>query len=520
MAIEDLQQHEELIRCLMDSACWPAGGGDRRRIDTHISTVLLAGGQALKIKKPLDLGFLDFRSLAARRQACAEELRLNGRLAPDIYLAVVPITGSAQAPVVDGPGEPIDWAVLMRRFDPDAILSSQLHRLDADLIDRLACRVASMHAGAPTLPPDPAYGTADVAYAPMADNFGQLFAAAPSLRSTLQALFDWTQRQRGRLQPTIARRRAEGFVRECHGDLHLANVALIDGEPVIFDAIEFDPALRWIDCMNDIAFMVMDLQARGRGALAHRFLDRYLQETGDYAGVAVLRYYVVYRALVRAKIAAIRAAQPLDEAERAGVMDELAAYVHLAGELAASGDGALLITHGVSGSGKSYAAAGLVQTLPALRIRSDVERKRLLGLPAEQDATAHGAYAQDLTRRTYQRLAECAEVVAASGYVAVADATFLRRSQRAAMQDLAARLGVPFLILDCDAPAEVLRERILARRQQSGNVSDADLSVLESQLAQREPLSAEERAMSVTVRPQLGLDAAALKRRLTNAHPG
>jgi aminoglycoside phosphotransferase family enzyme/gluconate kinase len=514
MSVDTADAHEALVQCLLDPACWPAGGGERRRVDTHISTVLLAGDRAFKIKKPLDLGFLDFRTLDARRHACDEEMRLNSRFAPEIYLGVAAITGTPTVPAIDEPGEPIDWAVVMRRFDPDAILSHQAGRLSPDLVDALARRVAAVHAEAPVCAPDAPYGTPEAAYGPMADNFGQLQAAAPDHAETLDRLAGWTLQQRDRLAASIERRRAEGRVRECHGDLHLGNVALVDGEPVVFDALEFDPALRWIDCINDIAFMLMDLQARGRPELAYRFLDRYLQDSGDYAGLEVLQYYLVYRALVRAKIASIRLAQPLDEPGRAAAAAEMRDYILLARRLAAPARGAIVMTHGVSGSGKSYAAAGLTGPLPAVRIRSDVERKRLLGLAAGQDATALGGYAEALTDTTYRRLAELAATVAAAGYVAVADATYLRHSQRELLRGAAERVDVPLLVLDCEAAPEILRQRIRQRRRESDNVSDADLEVLERQLASREVLTADEAALSIRVTPGRPLDIDSVRRRL------
>jgi len=514
VAIETPEQHEALIRALVDPLCWPQGGGQRRRIDTHISSVVLAGDRAYKIKKPLDLGFLDFLSLDARRAACDEELRLNRRLAPDIYLAVSAITGTIETPAIDGAGPVIDWAVVMRRFDPDAILSNLVAELTPALIDRLARRVAVFHAEAAVCPQNEVFGTPEVAYAPMQDNFTQILTLAGDRYPALAQIRAWTERQLSELGDTIRRRKATGNVRECHGDLHLGNVALIDGELVVFDAIEFNPGFRWIDTMNDVAFLTMDLHHGGREALAYCFLDRYLQVSGDYDGLAVLRFYEVYRAMVRAKIAAIREHQEMSADERAAVDAELASYVELADRLTAPRRGGLVITHGVSGSGKSYQSEQLPGPLPLLRIRSDVERKRLLGVAASEDATALGAYSADLTRRTYERLVTLARSVVGAGYVALLDATFLGPSQRELARELATELRVPFVILDFDAPPEVLRERIVGRKDEAGNVSDADLAVLDMQLRAREPLSEVERAQCIAIRPERPLAVDELCRRL------
>lgn len=510
------QQHEALITALLDPQCWPQGGGDRRRIDTHISSVVLAGDLAYKIKKPLDLGFLDFLSLESRHQACNEELRLNGRLAPQIYLGVSSITGSLAAPRLDGDGPVIDWAVRMRRFDPDAILSQQSGRLDEALIDRLAGRVAEFHREAARCPPGQPFGSPAVALAPMRDNFTRLRPIAADWQPSLARLHDWTEDRAAALEGLIRWRKAEGRVRECHGDLHLGNVALIDGEPVVFDCIEFNPGLRWIDTVNDVAFLTMDLHHGGRGALAYRFLDRYLQASGDYEGLPLLGYYEVYRALVRAKIAAIRAEQPLDTAQRAAVDAEMASYVALAERLSCVRRGALVITCGVSGSGKSYHSERLPGPLRAVRLRSDVERKHLLGVEPTADVTALGGYAQDLTERTYARLAELAQQVVQAGFIAVVDATFLKRAQRARFRAIAEAAAVPFLILATEAPVEELRARIDARRTESGNVSDADVAVLEAQLATREPLDGDELGAVVQVGAGQGLDIVAIERRLAD----
>ncbi|MGB5640752.1 MAG: AAA family ATPase [Sedimenticolaceae bacterium] len=506
MTIENTAQHEALVQSLMDPARWVGGGGNRRRIDTHISTVVLAGDLAYKLKKPLDLGFLDFLSIESRRRACLEELRLNSRLAPDIYQAVCAVTGSIARPAIDGGGEVIDWAVRMVRFDPDAILSNLANRLDHPLIDSLAARVARFHAEAAYCDPGAPYGGPEAVQAPMRQNLEQIRAYCPQLADPLDTLDAWTSGQYHRLNPVLRKRKSESHVRECHGDLHLGNVALIDEQPVVFDAIEFNPGLRWIDTINDVGFMTMDLQERGRGDLAFRFLDRYLQDSGDYQGMAVLCFYEVYRALVRAKVAAIRSAQEdLADEMRAALYSELNGYLSFAQQLAEPRRGAVIITRGVSGSGKSHVSQTLPDFLPAVRLRSDVERKRILGLDPRSEA-GPDAYSGDLTDKTYARLETLARTVAGAGYVAIADATFLRRDQRKRFQDLAASLNVPFAIIDCDAPEEVLRERIIGRAQKEDNVSDADLAVLRVQLNLHEPLSEEELAFSLPVRPDRPLD--------------
>jgi len=503
VSIDNLADHEALVESLMDPARWPSGGNDRRRIDTHISTVVLAGDKAYKIKKPLDLGFLDFLSLEARHHCCREELRLNSRLAPQVYLDVVPIAGTIVHPVPGGSGEPIDWAVKMQRFDPDALLANPGQPLTPQMVTDLAVRIAAFHAKARRTA-DPAYGTPDKSYAPMQHNFVQLRHDGQG-SALLDALEHWTSETFQRQRALMEQRHAGGHVRECHGDLHLGNIAVIDGEPVVFDAIEFNPALYWIDTISDVAFLTMDLHHRGRSDLAGLFLDRYLQDSGDHQGLALLRFYEVYRAMVRAKVAAIRQAQPeVTPEQHAALASEIQTYLDLAQRRSAAHSGGLIITHGVSGSGKSHATQQLPGQLPAVRIRSDVERKRLLDIDPSQDATAADAYSQQVSDDTYARLAMLARQVIEAGHIAIADATFLRRSQRDRMRGLAEQLQVPFVIIDCDVPTDLLRQRIRQRRQEADNVSDADIEVMLAQRRAREPLTATERPFCIAAPVAIG----------------
>jgi len=513
MSVDNLSDHEALVQALMDPQHWPEGGPDRRRIDTHISSVILAGEHAFKIKKPIDLGFLDFLSLESRQHWCKEELRLNRRTAPQIYQSVRAITGSIEHPQLDGAGEVIDWAVQMRRFDPDALLATQPQLLTREIVLQLAEAIADFHAAA-AIVSDPQLGRPAAVFAPMQENFRQLRGLGEGSEQ-LDRLEHWTTQTLERHRSLLEQRRDEGHVRECHGDLHLGNIALIDGAPVIFDAIEFNPGLRWIDTINDLAFLSMDLRERGHAHHVHLLLDRYLQISGDYPGLALLRFYEVYRALVRAKVAAIRLAQPqLDAQEKSAAREELHAYLQLAEDLARERKGAVVITHGLSGSGKSYITRNLPAELPAIRLRSDVERKRLLDIPAQQSAVEQDGYSADITERTYQRLTQLAEVVAGNGHVAVVDATFLKARHRRQIRAMAANLDVPCVILDCRAPDATLEQRIAQRHLQSDNVSDADVQVLRAQQQSQEPLSEEERAQAIVVSPQQPLDVRHLQQML------
>ncbi|MBK7473013.1 MAG: phosphotransferase [Betaproteobacteria bacterium] len=282
-------------------------------LETHISFVLVAGDFAYKLKKAVKLPFLDFSTLDARRYYCEQELRLNRRYAPQLYLDVVPVTGSAGNPDVGGAGPAIEYAVWMRAFAQQDLASRVLQRgaLSPQHIDALAARVATFHESIARAGVESPFGTPAVIRQDALDNIDEIgrLPGATGATPGLDRLRQWTESESAALAGTFLRRRAGGFVRECHGDLHLDNIALVDGEITPFDGIEFNDELRWIDVMNEIAFLLMDLRYRGRPDLAARFLNAWLEHTGDYPGLAVLRYYVVYRALVRAKVAFLRAAQ-------------------------------------------------------------------------------------------------------------------------------------------------------------------------------------------------------------------
>ncbi len=470
-------------------------GDDTRLIETHISWVLLSGERARKIKKPVDLGFLDFSTLEKRRFYCEEELRLNRRLASEWYLGVVAIGGAPDRPCVPAQGKAIEYFVEMRRFPDAARLDRLLEqgRLDAARIDAFARRIARFYQGLPGAPPDSPYGRPEAVYAPVAENFAELRGRLGDAAEPLAWIEAWSRAEFERQHERLAQRRRQGWIRECHGDLHLGNLAWVDGQPLVFDCIEFSPALRWIDPVNEIAFLLMDLRARGRADLGWGFLDTWLEITGDFAGLALMRFYRVYRAMVRAKVEAIQAGQ------RGGDPSAALRYLGLARELTGPASPRLLLTHGFSASGKSTLSRQLVERLGAVRLRSDVERKRLFGVPAGASARAapgRGIYTADASRRVYARLLDLTGELLDAGWTVIVDAAFLEAARRAPFQRLAERRGVPWTLLPLEVPTEILRQRI---RRRQGDVSDADLEVLEHQLAHHQPLSAAERRHAIPV---------------------
>jgi hypothetical protein len=508
-------EQQRLVAALRRPGALGDDGGPATVLETHISYVLLTGRHAWKIKKAVDLGFLDFTTLAARRRYCDEELRLNRRLAPLLYLDVVPIGGTFDAPAPGGGGDAIEYAVRMREFAQDALLSRVLARseLTAAHVDALAAQVAAFHGGAAVAAAESAYGAPDDILDFARQNFDQIdpLLSDPADHAVVAALRAWTDREFEACLPRFRSRRADGFVRECHGDLHLGNMALIDGAVTIFDCLEFNDRMRWGDVMSEVAFLVMDLHDRGRPDFAHRFLNAYLEHTGDYAGLGVLRFYDVYRAMVRAKVACFRLAQLAAGADKSALQHEFRGYLDLASRHARTARGAVVITHGLAGCGKSTLTEALLEIAGAVRVRTDVERKRLHGLPATARtgaAIGGGLYAADATERTYLRVRDLARLIAGANRIAVVDGTFLRRRQRDLFRELAAELAAPLAIVAFAAGEATLRARIARRARDGHDASDADLAVLDHQLAMREPLAADEQAVAIGYDAEAPVDCA------------
>jgi hypothetical protein len=503
MSIDTLQPFA-LISSLMQPEMYVPPVEKCELIETHISWVILAGSYAYKIKKSLDLGFLDFSSLEKRRFYCEEELRLNKRLAPMVYLSVVPITGTVEHPQWAGAGEAVEYAVKMRAFPQQAQLDRvlALGALKSGQIDILAKHIANFHSQVEIADCESFHGDPENVLKPVVENFVQIreHIQNPQALEMLTELECWSHTKFQTLKSLFAERKMGGFVRECHGDLHLRNIAWMDDGPVVFDCIEFSPDLRWIDVINDVAFLVMDLQDRAQPALAQRFLNNYLEHTGDYTGMQVLRFYKIYRALVRAKVDAIRSHQAgISRGEQAEAEKDFFEYLKLALNYVRPARPQLIVMYGMSASGKSTVSRSLLELLGAVRVRSDVERKRLFGLKPEdsgQSALGKGIYSIEATEKTYRKLEELAAHIIDAGYPVIVDAVFLNYQEREYFRDLAENRQIPFIILECTTDEETLRQRVAQRKN---DISDADLKVLEMQLSEWKPLQKHERVNTITI---------------------
>ncbi len=474
-------------------------------IETHISWILLIGQYAYKIKKPVNFGFLDFSTLEQRHFCCTEELRLNRRLAAELYLEIVPITGTPERPQLDGTGAAIEYAVKIVRFPAGQLLSEYAGRggLGTDVIDQLADLVAGFHETIARTSENSPYGdSADIKHwfdenfnhiEPLLTNDGQ--------KRQLRQIRRWGDGEWHKQAELMQLRRQQGYVRECHGDLHLGNMTLIDGKVTLFDCIEFNPQLRWIDVISETAFLFIDLLHFGYRHYAYRFLNRYLQHTGDYQGLALLRYYLVYRALVRAKVALLRMTQQADTDQ---ARCEYSGFAGLAERFTQPRRTALIITHGYSGSGKSTLSAELAEKIGAFRIRSDIERKRLLGYRADAQTGSdidQGLYSQDASLKTYSQLKKLGKAVLDAGFPAIIDAAFLKAGQRDLFRQLALDCGVPFHLIDFQASDRELCRRIKQRQE---DASEATVAVLHHQQQSAQPLSAAEQAAAITINTENG----------------
>jgi aminoglycoside phosphotransferase family enzyme/predicted kinase len=470
-----------------------------RLIETHISWVLITGEFAYKLKRPVQYPFVDLRSAERRAFCCAEEIRLNRRFAPELYLGVSKITAKDGQARMDGEGPAVEHAVRMRQFECEEGLDRLLatRRVEPGELEVFGRNLAAIHAQLPVAQDPQAWGRPDSVVTLLLENLAQCvqLAAPHGTQSRIRAICEPYEARVRAAKSWIGIRRNEGRVRECHGDLHARNVVRYAGRLVAFDCIEFEPAFRWIDVAEEIAFLLMDLEARHAPLHAQAFMGGYLAHSGDYQACRLLRLYEIHHALVRAKVAAVEASNASEASARDGAIGQHEVYLECARRFLARESPMLLLMFGSSGSGKTWLAKRLAPLLDAVHLRSDIERKRMAGLAEHErsdSAVEQGLYSQQSSARVYEHLARCADDALAGGYSVIVDATFSRRGDRERFRKLAVERGVELRVIRCHAPKEVLAARIAERQRAQADASEADLAVLAWQQSHREPVTADE----------------------------
>jgi uncharacterized protein len=477
---EDAEDQKEVFRFLADPTTH--GGHKVQRIDTHAASVFLAGDRALKVKRAVRFPFLDYSTLEKRKQACEAEIAVNAPYAPEIYRGVVAITRDASGKLaIGGAGTPVEWAVDMRRFDEKRTLDHIVEEIDESLADALGRTVAAAHAKAPAVEAE-RWIAALGAYI---DEHVEAFSRHPDIfpPAAIEALARASRTTYGRILPFLRERGRQGFVRRIHGDLHLGNIVLIGGRPVLFDAIEFSDIIASGDIFYDLAFLLMDLLERGLAPAANIVLNRYLTETGrieDLDALSTLPFFLSMRAAIRAKVTAARL-ERTPEADRPAIVRAARAYFDFAGRAIAPPRPAFVAVGGLSGTGKSKLARMLAPALEpmpgAVVVRSDVERKALFGL-SEVEKLPSSAYAKEVTARIYGTLADKGRRIVAAGHSVIVDAVFAKPGERAAIAEAAksARLPLQGLFLSADLATRLNR---IGRRVH--DASDADAAVAQAQ---------------------------------------
>jgi len=513
------------LRGLLSPAAYPHPVGAIELIQTHISWVLLTGSFAYKVKRPVRYAFIDLLSPERREFLCREELRLNRRFAPQLYLEVCPITAPVGAARIGGAGEAIEYAVKMRQFPREQELDRLLEAggVAPQEFERFGGEIAAIHAQLPTADGGSPWGTSERVRELVLVNLTQCAQAAAAFDAAarVEALRAPLEAQLGALSECMAARRTAGRVRECHGDLHARNIVRQDNQLLAFDCIEYEAAFRWIDVADEIAFLLSDLSARGCRDEARAFLAGYLAASGDYQACRLQPLYQAHRGLVRAKVVALQATSS-SELETTALMPEWSRLISFAAAVLVPRHPRMYLTCGASGAGKTWFASRLAPPLGALHVRSDVERKRAAGLEPTKRAGAQpgaGLYTAGITAATYTRLLQAAEDILAGGWDVIVDATFGLREERERFVERARSLGISCILIVCEAPISVMRARIAARARAAEDPSDADEAVLDWQLAHQEPLDESELANATRVDTQDPQSVARAIRQITARAP-
>jgi hypothetical protein len=475
---------ERLLELLEDGSAFGVPGAEVETITTHAAMIFLVGDRAYKMKRAVRYSFLDFTHLAGRKAALEAELRLNRRTAPMLYRHLIPVTEEGKGRLaIGGSGEPLEWLLEMRRFDQDALLDRVAARggLDAGIIDGLAREIAAFHEEAEVRRDQGGLAGMRQVIEGNREDFSRLVGEVLP-EAAVRELDRKARAELERRAGLLEHRREDGKVRHCHGDLHLGNIVLLDGTPVLFDCLEFDEALASTDTFYDLAFLVMDLVHRGLDPLAQRLLTGYLDVTWDDPGTALLPLFLSCRAAIRAKVVGFGARSAESAEERKAALEAARDYLERALGFLAPEPPRLIAIGGVSGTGKSTLARALAPSVGAapgaVVLRSDVVRKKLFGKAPEERLGAD-AYREEVTQKVYETLGTRALTLPRAGHAAIVDAVFLRPDERTAIERIASDAGVPFQGLWLSAPTDVLEHRIAERQT---DASDATPEVLRRQL--------------------------------------
>ncbi len=470
-------------------------------LQTHISYVLLTGDYAYKVKKPADFGFLNFSTLDRREYFCQEELRLNQRLCPELYLQVLPLGQKTDGSFTWdlSASEICDYAIQMRQFDQAQLFSRlfEANQLTPELMIKLGRQLAEFHRQAATDAEITDYASPAGVKQVVENSYGlgQGFIGRSQTEAQFQGTKAFTDQFFIDHQDWLIERQGLGKIRECHGDIHLNNICLFNDEIQIFDCIEFNKEFRNIDVIYDAAFLVMDLEFRGRADLANIFLNAYIEWSGDYAGAILLPLYLSMRAYIRGNVNSLALNDPaIPESDKTAIQATAAAYYHQAWAYTQPKTGQIFVMVGVSGSGKSTVGKQIAAQTQGIQIRSDAVRKHLAGLELTQRGDQSGAfgkgiYTPEMTAKTYHRLLELGLLLASQGLTVILDAKYDQRDLRAAVLTQAKAAQIPVKFIHCQARPETLRTRLTQRQ---GDIADATAKILETQLAQFEPFIAAE----------------------------
>ena len=497
----------EVVNAFLNPAFYDHPVDTVELVETHISWVFLTGQFAYKIKKPVDFGFLNFTDLEKRKYYCQQELLLNSRFAAEIYLDVIPVTKSKNKIYLGMHGEVIEYAIKMKQFDQQYLLNRLLKKQQITLshIHQLSQVVADFHKSINSAPLSSDHGLASEVIKPVVHNFEilrEILTDANDLNK-LQILEEKTLSIYKNILGHLGTRKTDGFIRECHGDLHLGNIAFIEDRLLLFDGIEFNESFRWIDTMSEIAFLIMDLQDHDEYLLASYFLNEYLSITGDYAGLRLLKFYQIYRATVRAKVTGLRLQQHAsDKLEYENNLRELRKYLELAATYTGKNKLFIAISFGLSGSGKSHVCSEIARYSGAIQIRSDVERKRLL------TSSDDDLYTRAATESTYTHLLDLCRMILSAEFPVIVDATFLKQEHRLRFLNLAQAYNIPFRIFNCQADINTIRNRLINREKENLDASDANVKIMEAQLTSMDPLSEIEKTYEITIDTTRPFDAA------------